>query len=104
MAGGVRWRMLCPDAERCFARHRWQGASTMSVVTLARAILADETIEHCGERAAAYDRENRFFAEDFAELKAASYLLAAVPEEFGGLGLSLVDVCREQRRLAYRAP
>ena len=28
----------------------------------------------------------------------------AVPTEFGGLGLTLAEVCREQRRLAYRAP
>ncbi|MGH7492557.1 MAG: hypothetical protein ACREOO_09190 [bacterium] len=28
----------------------------------------------------------------------------AVPTEFGGLGMSLAEVCREQRRLAYFAP
>jgi alkylation response protein AidB-like acyl-CoA dehydrogenase len=28
----------------------------------------------------------------------------AVPKEFGGPGMSLAEVCREQRRLAYRAP
>jgi alkylation response protein AidB-like acyl-CoA dehydrogenase len=76
----------------------------MPAAALPRAILRDETIAHCGQRAAGYDRDNRFFAEDFAELRAAGYLLAAVPETFGGLGLSLADVCQEQRRLAYRAP
>ncbi|HEY7061033.1 MAG TPA: acyl-CoA dehydrogenase family protein [Chloroflexota bacterium] len=76
----------------------------MTAVALARAVLTDETIDHCGQRAAGYDRDNRFFEEDFAELRAAGYLLAAVPEEFGGLGLSLADICQEQRRLAYRAP
>ena len=55
-------------------------------------------------RAAAYDRENRFFAEDFDELRAAKYLLLPVPVEFGGAGMTLAEVCREQRRLAYHAP
>jgi alkylation response protein AidB-like acyl-CoA dehydrogenase len=55
------------------------------------------------ERAPVYDSENRFFQEDFDELKEAGYLLAAVPKELGGLGLSLSEVCREQRRLGYYA-
>ncbi|HMI51186.1 MAG TPA: acyl-CoA dehydrogenase family protein [Candidatus Saccharimonadales bacterium] len=55
-------------------------------------------------RAAGYDQANRFFDEDFAELKAAKYLLMPLPEEFGGSGLTLAEVCREQRRLAYYAP
>jgi alkylation response protein AidB-like acyl-CoA dehydrogenase len=66
--------------------------------------LSDEIIAHCGDRAAAYDRDNRFFTEDFEELRAAGYLKMAVPKELGGAGFSLADVCREQRRLAYRAP
>ena len=37
-------------------------------------------------------------------LKAAGYLVQAVPEELGGLGLSLAEVCQQQRRLAYSAP
>ncbi|MDO8475715.1 MAG: acyl-CoA dehydrogenase family protein [Candidatus Rokubacteria bacterium] len=68
------------------------------------AALSDEIIAHCGDRAAAYDRENRFFTEDFEELRAAGYLKIAIPKELGGHGMSLADVCREQRRLAYRAP
>src|SRR3954468_6971149 len=76
----------------------------MTTVALPRPILTDELIDRCGQRAAEYDRDNRFFAEDFEELRAAGYLLAAVPEEFGGRGLSLAEVCQEQRRLAYRAP
>ena len=66
--------------------------------------LSDEIIAHCGDRAAGYDRDNRFFTEDFEELRAAGYLKMAVPKELGGGGMSLADVCREQRRLAYRAP
>jgi alkylation response protein AidB-like acyl-CoA dehydrogenase len=66
--------------------------------------LSEDLIGRCGNRAATYDRENRFFTEDFEELRAAGYLKFAVPKEFGGAGMSLADVCREQRRLAYRAP
>lgn len=41
--------------------------------------------------------------EDFEELRQANYLLAAVPKEFGGLGLTHIEVCHEQRRLARRS-
>ena len=41
------------------------------------------------ERAPAYDRENRFFHEDWEELAPSGYLLAAVPTELGGAGLGL---------------
>lgn len=67
-------------------------------------VLAEDLVARCGERAPRYDRENRFFTEDFEELRAAGYLKIAVPEDLGGRGLSLAEVCREQRRLAYRAP
>ena len=66
-------------------------------------VLSDGLLERCAQRAAGYDRENRFFLEDFEELREAKYLLAAVPQEFGGLGLTLAEVCREQRRLAHRS-
>ena len=55
-------------------------------------------------RAATYDRENRFFDQDFEELRATKYLVLPVPNEFGGPGLNLAEMCREQRRLAYYAP
>jgi alkylation response protein AidB-like acyl-CoA dehydrogenase len=76
----------------------------MTAVAQPQAILTDELVDRCGQRAAGYDRDNRFFTEDFDELRAAGYLRIAVPEEFGGRGLSLAEVCHEQRRLAYRAP
>src|SRR5262249_17374635 len=60
--------------------------------------------EGCRERAPRYDRDNQFCQEDFDELKAAGYLLMAVPREFGGLGMSLAQVARETRRLAMYAP
>jgi alkylation response protein AidB-like acyl-CoA dehydrogenase len=55
-------------------------------------------------RAASNDRDNRFIEEDFEELRMAKYLLLPIPSEFGGAGMSLAEVCREQRRLAYHAP
>jgi alkylation response protein AidB-like acyl-CoA dehydrogenase len=56
------------------------------------------------ERAPGYDASNRFFAEDFEDLKKARYLIAPIPKELGGLGYNLEQVCLEQRRLAYYAP
>ena len=70
----------------------------------ARSVLSDALIQACGERAAVYDRENRFFTEDFEALRAAGYLNVLVPVDFGGRGLSVAEVCKEQERLAYRAP
>lgn len=67
-------------------------------------LLGDEMLARFASRAAAYDRENRFFQEDFDELRAAKYLLMPVPTQFGGGGMTLADVCCEQRRLAYHAP
>ena len=66
--------------------------------------VSEEMLARFAERAAGYDRENRFFEEDFQELRAAQYLLMPVPEELGGAGMTLAEVCREQRRLAYYAP
>jgi alkylation response protein AidB-like acyl-CoA dehydrogenase len=67
-------------------------------------ILSDALLARFRDRAPIYDRENRFFDEDFAELRDAGYLTIAVPKELGGGGYSLFDVCREQRRLGYYAP
>ena len=66
-------------------------------------VLSDDILARCAERAPIYDRENRFFTEDFEELRQAGYLLMNVPEELGGMGMSLAQVCQEQRRLAYHA-
>jgi len=76
----------------------------MTVIDRTASILTSDILERCASRAAAYDRDNRFFQEDFDELKAAGYLLLSVPKTFGGLGLNLAEVCREQARLAYWAP
>src|SRR5919202_3431347 len=78
----------------------------MAVATLSpsRTVLSDELIDACGGRAATYDRENRFFQEDFEARQASGYLNALGPRDLGRLGLSLLDLCRDQERLAYRAP
>jgi alkylation response protein AidB-like acyl-CoA dehydrogenase len=69
-----------------------------------RSALTDDMLARFASRAATYDRENRFFEDDFEELRAAKYLLLPVPSQFGGAGMTLAEVCREQRRLAYYAP
>lgn len=66
--------------------------------------LSQDLLQRCAERAPTYDRENRFFSEDFEELRKAGYLLMAVPKEMGGTGMTLAEVARETRRLAYHAP
>jgi alkylation response protein AidB-like acyl-CoA dehydrogenase len=68
-----------------------------------KSILADAMLKRFGDRAPGYDRENRFFQEDFDELRQAGYLTLAVPRELGGQGATLAECMREQRRLAYHA-
>ena len=70
----------------------------------AQTVLTDALLEKFRERAPQYDRDNRFFQEDFDDLRAAGYLLMAVPTELGGLGMNLARVARETRRLAQYAP
>lgn len=67
-------------------------------------VLSDDLLKGFAARATGYDRENRFFSEDFEELRASGYLKLAIPQELGGAGYTLAEVAREQRRLAYRAP
>jgi alkylation response protein AidB-like acyl-CoA dehydrogenase len=67
-------------------------------------VLTDEMLARFDERAPVYDRENRFFTDDFAELRAAGYLDLALPTAYGGPGLTLAEIGAQQRRLAYHAP
>src|SRR4051812_34075257 len=69
-----------------------------------RSLLDAGLLERISSRAAGYDRDNAFFTEDLAELTAAGYLRALVPESFGGVGLTLRETAREQQRLAAAAP
>jgi alkylation response protein AidB-like acyl-CoA dehydrogenase len=63
----------------------------------------EKVFQNCQDRAATYDKENRFFQEDFDELKEAGYLLMSVPEEFGGYGLNLAESSEITRKLAYHS-
>ena len=74
-----------------------------SAAVQSETVLTDEILVRCLDRAARYDKENAFFTEDFNELRDAGYLLLSVPTEFGGRGMNLAEVMREQRRLAYYA-
>jgi alkylation response protein AidB-like acyl-CoA dehydrogenase len=78
--------------------------TTQTAPRTANEFLTDDMLVRFGERAPTYDLENRFFDEDFEELRNSGYLTCAVPADLGGGGFSLADVCRAQRRLAYRAP
>jgi alkylation response protein AidB-like acyl-CoA dehydrogenase len=67
-------------------------------------VLTDDMLARFDERAPMYDRENRFFTEDLAELRASGYLDMALPPEYGGPGSTLAEIGAHQRRLAYHAP
>jgi hypothetical protein len=54
--------------------------------------LTDEMLLRFQERAPRYDAENRFFTEDFEELRDSEYLLMAVPSELGGQWMTLAEV------------
>ncbi len=75
-----------------------------SAPTSVDGLLTDEMLARFDERAPRYDRENRFFDEDFEELRQSGFLMLAVPTEFGGLGLGLDEYSKLVRRLAYVAP
>lgn len=49
-------------------------------------LLGEEMLQRFDERAPVYDRENRFFQEDFDELRACGYLDAPLPEELAAPG------------------
>src|SRR5947209_13956435 len=78
--------------------------TTLTATRTAADLVPDKMLTRFHERAPIYDRDNRFFDEDFEELRGSGYLTCAVPEDLGGAGFSLADVCRAQRRLAYHAP
>jgi alkylation response protein AidB-like acyl-CoA dehydrogenase len=71
---------------------------------LPTSVLSDSVLEYIASRSQIYDRENKFFSEDFEELRAAGYLKLAIPKELGGAGYTLAEIALEQRRLAYCAP
>lgn len=76
----------------------------MTAPTLERLDLHEDMLERFGQRAGVYDRENRFFAEDFEELRQIGYLKMAIPTDLGGYGITLAEVCKQQRKLARLSP
>lgn len=66
--------------------------------------LTDEMLARFESRAAIYDRDSRFFDQDFDELRSTGYLRLPIPPQLGGAGLTLSQMAHEQRRLAYYAP
>ncbi len=66
--------------------------------------LADAPLDTVHGRPRRYDAENTFPFEDLDDLRAAGYLAAFVPTEFGGAGLTLEEIAAEQTRLAKAAP
>ncbi len=74
------------------------------MTTPSRKLRSGGLLERIHERAAEYDRDNRFPDEDFKELVEAGYLTALVPRELGGKGLTLEELTLEQMRLAGAAP
>lgn len=64
-------------------------------VVVARALGAE-----FAKRASAVDAEDRFVAENYADLKASGLLSAGVPAELGGAGASHAEMCSVVRELA----
>jgi alkylation response protein AidB-like acyl-CoA dehydrogenase len=76
----------------------------MSTITSTSALLTDDMLARFDERAPVYDRENRFFVEDFDELVDSGYTRCTLPVDAGGSGLALDQYASLVRRLAYVAP
>jgi len=66
--------------------------------------LDEEMLARFDQRAPQYDRENRFFTEDFEELRERGFFTASLPVDYGGAAMSLGEVNRLIRRIAYVAP
>jgi alkylation response protein AidB-like acyl-CoA dehydrogenase len=67
-------------------------------------VLPSDLLARMDERAPCYDRDNTFFTEDFADLRASGFLTVAVPTAFGGAGMTLDQVTHALGRIAYVAP
>lgn len=76
----------------------------MSVATIERTMISQEMLNRFRDRAPIYDRENRFFQEDWDEVKASGFLTALVPADLGGGGLSLAEYCTQLQEIAKYAP
>ena len=66
-------------------------------------VLTDEMLQGFANRVALYDRENRFFQEDFDVLREAGYLTLNVPKELGGQGHTLAAASSSEKNSAVKA-
>lgn len=66
--------------------------------------VAEELSARFAERADAADRANRFPHENVVAAKESGYLIAGLPEEFGGWGVGVPDLCRTIRILGRGCP
>ncbi|MFN8593853.1 MAG: acyl-CoA dehydrogenase family protein [Thermomicrobiales bacterium] len=62
--------------------------------------MAAELGREFASRAAEYDNDNRFVHENFDRLRERGYLRLPVPEELGGMGAWMRQVCYAQAELA----
>jgi len=62
--------------------------------------LAAHHAEDFATRAAQHDHENSFPFENYEALKASGYTSMPIPQDLGGGGASLLDICYAQERLA----
>lgn len=75
----------------------------MTTITTGSRLLDDDMLRRFDERAPGYDRDNRFFDEDFEELRQSGYLKGPIPTALGGSGLSVAESSQLQRKLAYHS-
>ncbi|MDO5663095.1 MAG: acyl-CoA dehydrogenase family protein, partial [Brachybacterium sp.] len=68
------------------------------------ALLPDDLLSALRERAEGHDRENTFPEQDLEDLRRIGYLRLLVPQDMGGLGATVLETTRLQRRLAGAAP
>ncbi|MDI4665928.1 acyl-CoA dehydrogenase family protein [Xanthobacter autotrophicus] len=59
----------------------------------------DNTADEIGAHAAEHDAHESFVSDTFQKLKAEGFFKALVPEEFGGGGAGVADICQVVRRL-----
>jgi alkylation response protein AidB-like acyl-CoA dehydrogenase len=63
--------------------------------------VAASLAERFRSRADVLDRENRFARENFEEIRSAGLGVLPLPQQYGGAGHGLADVCHIVRRLAH---
>jgi alkylation response protein AidB-like acyl-CoA dehydrogenase len=78
-------------------------AMTTTTAAAARC-LTEDTLLRFRARAAHHDAAGDYAVEDLADLRAAGWFAAALPEDHGGLGLNLAELGAEQRRMARYSP